>query len=341
MTRETKIGLLVGLAFIIVIGILLSDHLTSTNEPQPAQLARAGDSVRSGVTVPGTPAPTAPVTTAQQPVQPQQTVPTKEELTPRQPPVEIVQIGGSGAAPATRPSSQNQHVAQNRTADEPRSLSAEQGVTGTGSNSVPIARPTDDKPGSLGDIAKRMGEEVVPTGAGQTQQQQAAAKPASSTQLPPGAKQYKAEAGDTLSKLAGRFMGANTPANRAAIVAANPSLQKNPDIVVAGRAYVIPAAGGSSTASATPPPQSAPQAPAQSAPPAPQQVAQSSSSSPEYFYTVRPNDSLTKIAVEQLGSAGAVNAIRDLNKDLLKGGDVIHPNMKLRLPAKPIAAAVQ
>src|SRR5689334_15466743 len=110
MTRETKIGLLVGLAFIIVIGILLSDHLTSTNEPQPAQLARAGDSVRSGVTVPGTPAPTAPVTTAQQPVQPQQTVPTKEELTPKQPPVEIVQIGGSGAA-STRPT--QQQVAQN------------------------------------------------------------------------------------------------------------------------------------------------------------------------------------------------------------------------------------
>ena len=33
MTRETKIGLLVGLAFIIVIGILLSDHMTSTTQP--------------------------------------------------------------------------------------------------------------------------------------------------------------------------------------------------------------------------------------------------------------------------------------------------------------------
>lgn len=339
MTRETKIGLLVGLAFIIVIGILLSDHLTSTNEPQPAQLARAGDSVRSGVTVPGTPAaPATPAAQPQQPVQPQQTVPTKEELTPKQPPVEIVQIGGSAGAAATRPSQQSQtQVAQNRSSEDPRSLSAEQGVTGTDSNSVPTARPTDDKPGSLGDIAKRMGEEVVP--AGQTQQQ---AKPASAQQLPAGAKQYKAEAGDTLSKLAGRFMGANTPANRAAIVAANPSLQKNPDIVVAGRTYVIPASG-SATASATPPSQSAPlqPAPPQSAQPAPQQVAQSSSSSPEYFYTVKPNDSLTKIAVEQLGSAGAVNAICDLNKDVLKGGTVIHPNMKLRLPAKPIAAAVQ
>ena len=52
MTRETKIGLLVGLAFIIVIGILLSDHMSSTNEPTSAPLANAGSNVRDGVTSP-------------------------------------------------------------------------------------------------------------------------------------------------------------------------------------------------------------------------------------------------------------------------------------------------
>ena len=36
MTRETKIGLLVGLAFIIVIGILLSDHINTSTEPPAA-----------------------------------------------------------------------------------------------------------------------------------------------------------------------------------------------------------------------------------------------------------------------------------------------------------------
>ena len=40
MTRETKIGLLVGLAFIIVIGILLSDHFTSTTQPHQAALTK-------------------------------------------------------------------------------------------------------------------------------------------------------------------------------------------------------------------------------------------------------------------------------------------------------------
>ena len=45
MTRETKIGLLVGLCFIIVIGILLSDHFRSTMEPPEAALVNAGQYV--------------------------------------------------------------------------------------------------------------------------------------------------------------------------------------------------------------------------------------------------------------------------------------------------------
>src|SRR6476620_3948163 len=82
MARETKIGLLVGLAFIIVIGILLADHLTSSTEPPPAPLAGAGSSVRSAVTTPAGPG-NPPITTvaAPQGVAPQQTVPTRNELT--------------------------------------------------------------------------------------------------------------------------------------------------------------------------------------------------------------------------------------------------------------------
>src|SRR5205823_14001238 len=45
MTRETKIGLLVWLAFIIVIGILLSDHFTSTTQPHQAALTTTIDDV--------------------------------------------------------------------------------------------------------------------------------------------------------------------------------------------------------------------------------------------------------------------------------------------------------
>ncbi len=82
MTRETKIGLLVGLAFIIVIGILLSDHLTSTTEPPQARLTQAGNNVRQGVSVPGATTANPPVTTivAPAPVTPQQPIPMKDDL---------------------------------------------------------------------------------------------------------------------------------------------------------------------------------------------------------------------------------------------------------------------
>src|SRR5258707_9855960 len=80
MTRETKIGLLVGLAFIIVIGILLSDHLTSSTEPPPAPLASTTATyVRNQVTTPGAPQNAAPIVIAPQ-VQPQRTVPTPRDL---------------------------------------------------------------------------------------------------------------------------------------------------------------------------------------------------------------------------------------------------------------------
>jgi len=57
------------------------------------------------------------------------------------------------------------------------------------------------------------------------------------------------------------------------------------------------------------------------------------------MYTVKENDSLWKIAAEYLGRPGAVDEIKELNKDILKGSDTLRPNMKLRLPAKPLASA--
>ncbi len=54
MTRETKIGLLVGLAFIIVVGILLSEHYASAMRPPDAVLMGTAENVREGAATPGT-----------------------------------------------------------------------------------------------------------------------------------------------------------------------------------------------------------------------------------------------------------------------------------------------
>ena len=343
MTRETKIGLLVGLAFIIVIGILLSDHLTSTTEPPQARLTQAGSSVRQGISVPGAATANPPVTSvvAPQPVTPQQPIPTKDDLTPKPAPVQIVQIGPSAQAPVQVTPPQNQppvtlvppvQTPATMIAQEPQDLPAQQPVEPGTTQRLPLENPivpqptpnveptvVQNAPEPLTDLAKQIGEEII----GLTTEQKPTTPPPSQTAPPvlAGGKPYKAQAGDTLSKLAGRFMGGNTKANRDAIVKANVSLTKNPDIIVVGKTYIIPTSAAA-IAAANPAPAITP------------------SASPEYWYTVKDNDTLRKIASNQLGDEEAWAAIQDLNKTTLKGPDktVVVPGMKLRLPAKPVAS---
>jgi nucleoid-associated protein YgaU len=49
-------------------------------------------------------------------------------------------------------------------------------------------------------------------------------------------------------------------------------------------------------------------------------------------YTVKPGDTLSKIAKEHLGDANAYMKIFDLNKDQLTNPDAIKPGQVLRLP---------
>src|SRR4051794_5842279 len=168
MTRETKIGLLVGLAFIIVIGILLSDHLTSATEPQQAQLAQVAGNVRTAVVVPGAQS-APPITTVppQQPVVPQQPVPTKEELTPKQPPVEIVQIGPGAQTPqqqhpqqttlVVHPQQQQQPAKPQQSGDAtPPTAQATQTGVPAGGGAAPHPLPPVN--GTLAKVAQTMGE---------------------------------------------------------------------------------------------------------------------------------------------------------------------------------------
>jgi nucleoid-associated protein YgaU len=296
MTRETKIGLLVGLAFIIVIGILLSDHLSSSNQPLPARLTDAGERARTAMTHPtGTAPPPVTLVGAQPipPVAPVEPIPTPLEL--REPPVQFVQVG---PAPID-PSGFVGHLPQ-----------------------PPIATPADSEQArtiqAIEQVALQHREPIVPVNP--APQQTRTPAPAQPTPAAQGM-EYRAQPGDTLSRLAGRFMGGNTPANRDAIVRANPSLQTNPDLIVSGRLYIIPvpeSAARPATATITPAPTLAPT-------PAPAQNA------PQNLYVAREGDSLWKIAAEHLGDGSAWVQLKEINHETLRGGDVVRPGMKLRL----------
>ena len=291
MTRETKIGLLVGLAFIIVIGILLSDHFRGAMELPQAPLDRAGPNVLQAVNTLGSGEAPPPVVVAPQQVTPKQPVPTPRDLEPRPNPVVL-----------------------------------DQGYSNNGANHPP---PPNIDPALL-KVAQQNGEAIVsenvpPTPANQNQ---------SAGPLPPlnpavvATRQYVAQPGDSVTKMAARLMGANTKANRAAIIAANPSLQKNADRVIAGQAYLIPTATPAVVSE-----KSTAQTPGQ--PPDSSKPAQTAGE----IYVVQPGDTLWHIAVSQVGDSGAVAAIQELNRDQLNGGTTLRPGMKLRLPARRIASA--
>jgi nucleoid-associated protein YgaU len=81
------------------------------------------------------------------------------------------------------------------------------------------------------------------------------------------------------------------------------------------------AAGAAPTAAASAPAASAPAAAPKPAAAAAQQT-----------YTVKPGDSLSKIAKEQLGNANLYMEIFNANKDVLTDPDKIKPGMVLKLP---------
>ncbi len=350
MTRETKIGLLVGLAFIIVIGILLEDHFSSINDPKPAQLTGVGNDVRRGYgQVAGGTNTQAPVIT--QVGEPQRPVPMPQDLTNRDRVREIIQVNdgsqqpggdarvsvGPGGDPIPLRGRGRPDVVDNH---QPNNVVVNNGNNNVGpmanGNNVP---PDNNVNRGLNDLANRYGEQVVPiTGnRGDNTGVRGGGDP----------RQYVAQPGDSLSRMAGRFLGANTKANRDAIIRLNPSLQQNPDRIIVGESYLLPAAlsapvGGSTATPRTgdiapdPQPIRSPREIAAGSPP----TGGSSSGSPaETFYTVKRGDTLWSIAVQQCGTSAAQAAIKELNRERFTDGNTgVVIGWKLRLPSRVATA---
>ncbi len=332
MTRETKIGLLVGLAFIIVIGILLSEHLTTTTERPMAPLAEAGHGVREGVTAPGTQGLDQPV--APRPAEPRQQIPIAREITPPQPgPAPQVTIGGP-----TDPQPNGQQTIIVRGETPAPAQTVDQPILPQNTDVGPIItknQPTHDPFANdpVMKAAAERGQPMVPIDP---------KKSAEAMALAVKAKEYKAQPGDTLSRIAALLPGGSTKANRDAIVKLNPTLQKDPNKIISGRMYLLPTenAGNAKAAvdskeqlvkaDALPKPEVKPPEPKPDAKPEDKSTA-------TRVYVVKAGDTLTKIATAELGSKAEVGTIRKLNEDVLKGGDAIKVDMKLKLPAKQVA----
>jgi nucleoid-associated protein YgaU len=181
----------------------------------------------------------------------------------------------------------------------------------------------------LRELTDRHPEDFVPVDAyGQPDPTQIA-RPRDPTPAPPVAapRQYTAQPGDSVSRMASRLLGSNTKANRDLIIRANPSLQGQGNVVVAGKSYVIPNVPGAAPA------------PAAGRTPVRQAASEATARGPSFtWYTVKENDNLTRIAAEQLGNGNAWSTLLEYNKDILKDGNKLKANMRIRVPVAPVAS---
>ncbi len=112
-----------------------------------------------------------------------------------------------------------------------------------------------------------------------------------------GAMKYTARDGDTLSQLAVALLGTDTQEHRDAVIAANASLQADPDRVLEGQVYTIaPTAAAVTTI----------EAPAEVAA-AKETPATPVSSGPKLQYTAQPGDTVSGLATNLLGADTKAN----------------------------------
>lgn len=354
MTKETKVGLLVGLAFIILFAIILSEKGATNNVSGTSQLTVADAGQSGDALVPRTATPLAgdgkmPIENALPPATETRTVRRSDPVIPERPvgipipksqddiqplpaavvhqlnytpmaerPIELDDVGKKPSTPS-RLSNKVVKALTGHDATAPRL------VVGTDSedsmdrdeaprSSRPKSRPVEIKPVRI--IAN-----------------------------------HKVESGESLGKIAAKYYGRSTPSRVNAIFDVNRDKLTSIHAVRIGdvlRIPAIPDADGMSFANATefrgaavdsavhhrsdevriPLPINADHDSGASS------ESKGDSPAPIEFkwYEVHENDTLSGIAQRQMGSAKLYLKLYDLNRDLLPNKNSIKPGMKIRIP---------
>ena len=328
MTREAKIGLLVALAFLLVIGILLSDHVTTSLRTPAAALGDIQKSIEGSTTWPGANAApqTQPRLPEQQPAE-QPTIP----FIYSEPEPQIEVARGVPDNALQHPPIMDEVASNQAPANPAGDIWSNPPITGQVQGQIdnPVGMLSRVNP--IIDEAGRNGVEMEAVNpAGQTTP--AGPNPQGTSGLN-GVKEYTIQPGDSLSKITAKFLGRDNPANRAVIYSLNPKLKANPDRIIVGETCQVPASpdAAKNLAAASQPPRQ----PAADAGKPQQRPAQPAARTPAAgkTYTVKKGDTLWKIAETQLGSGGRHKEILKLNSDKLDSADDLQPGMKLKLPA--------
>ncbi len=353
MARETKVGLLLGLALILLVGIILSDLMQPGDKPGEGVTGFAGGA-QTGIfgedPFAGQPAYDARFEQAAPPVRadaPAVAAPAAADATPpgradppsawhvaRTPPVPIepAPVSLDPAAAAT----QFVHYVQ------PGQTLADIAETFYGNSAYArvlarfnldaLDRDGEARPGarldvpSLGAVSAealstpepRHADHAVRVDVGTPDLPELPARLRPGAGNPP-ARTVTVAPGDTLSGLAARHLG--SAGRWKELMEANRGRLDSPQALRSGMTLTLPdavetpsAAGRSATAGGA-------------------------SDDAHRTYVVKAGDNLTRIARQELGEPNRWREVLEANRDLLKGADDILVGMTLRLPGKPVTAA--
>lgn len=306
MTRETRIALLVGLAFIVLFGYVLSRNHFGT--PEPTQAA----------------APSHPIT-----------VDPEVEIAVVTDGVEASALGHQGYKPPNPPGAGDGHPTVAGTTGRPpindrdRSMVADS----TGGRTLPPLPPTD----RIGSVFPRPTFDGTARSLGITPTSTFVAPP---PPLPAGYK-YVVKQGDTIPKITRELYGKEYFSIVQKIVDANKD--KDPNRLKLGAVLIIPEIAGRTPklVGATPPPATGlpPAGPAAGGPiPGPGSIAVGPGIGKPVgnvkIYVVRPGDNLGQIAIHEMGTCrgGTVEKILKANADKLRNPGDLKAGMKLKIP---------
>jgi nucleoid-associated protein YgaU len=368
MTKETKIGLLVGLAFIILFAIILSEKGATRGTSPPSSLTLADSSAKRDR--PGdAPGPLADAGR----------LPVESSLPGREPDKSAAETSPRVAA-SKKPAGQPIPDEGDPLAPLPKSVvqRLNQPVEGTGQEAAP-ADSTDETGMTLEEaVAAALEidpETTAPGGSGVSpsgheSRQKGAASGAEMVAAGSGSEAsgnpavvkavHLVEPGESLGKIAARHYGRATPARIAAIFEANRGVLKSINLVRANDELKIPALEGeaealfeaaadfvvgdvvaaqSSRREGTvriPLPVEEVTASAKVARKSTAGSGERDSSardSEEFlWYEVQERDTLSSIAKHELGNERRFLELYRLNRDLIKNKNVIRPGLRIRLP---------
>jgi nucleoid-associated protein YgaU len=298
MTRETKVGLLAGMAIILLIGIIVSDYLVVPASPVPPQVQQFASQTQDNIHPPGlvmVPTPLVIPTAAK--VEDMPVVPTPRDLAPAPRPAPVSQ----GTAPQFDEVVRNPMMGPTAPAAPAQPLAAPQPQHVASRDTLELQQKLDAAAGSSASVAAPARDSALRT--------------------------ITVEEGDSLYQLAAEHLGSASRFSE--IYEANRDQLKAPNQLKVGMKLRLPASASAGAGQVTaigasdglPVVTDAPVAPA-----APK---------PGKTYSVKASDTLYSIAQAQLGSGGRWREIYQLNRQALGGDeDALKVGQTLKLPAR-------